>query len=169
MSTENIYIYGAILVGLGATLFMDLWALILRRAFNIALPNYCFVGRWLRHMPTGTFKHTSIAAAPKKTAECTTGWIAHYLIGAAYALILIIPAASGWLARPTLLPALLVGIGTVLIPYFVMQPCFGLGIAAAKTPNPAQARLRSLMSHTAYGVGLYVSAYPLGYVVRAHV
>jgi len=30
--------------------------------------------------------------------------------------------------------------------------------AAAKTPNPAQARLKSLLAHTVFGVGLYVSA-----------
>lgn len=163
---EIIYIYGAILVGLGATLIMDLWALVLRRTVNIPLPNYCFVGRWLSYMPAGTFKHASIAAAPKKAGECAVGWIVHYLIGVTYALILVLPTSGGWLERPTLLPALLVGIGTVLIPYFIMQPSFGLGIAAAKTPNPAQARVRSLMSHTAFGIGLYVSALPLAYVVH---
>jgi hypothetical protein len=67
-------------------------------------------------------------------------------------------ASSDWLLRPTVLPALLFGIGTVLVPFFVMHPSFGLGLAAAKTPNPLQARLRSLMAHTAFGVGLYVCA-----------
>jgi hypothetical protein len=42
-----------------------------------------------------------------------------------------------------------------------MQPSFGLGIAAARTPKPNQARLRSLMSHTVFGVGLYASALAL--------
>lgn len=166
MNIETIYVYGGILVGLGATLIMDLWALMLRRAFNVSAPNYCIVGRWLCHMPAGTFRHASIAAAPKMTAECATGWVAHYLIGIAYAFILIIPTSGGWLDRPTLFPALLVGIGTVLIPYLIMQPAFGLGIASANAPKPAQARLRSLMSHAAYGVGLYLAAYVLSHLAR---
>jgi hypothetical protein len=161
MAIENSDLYGAILVGIGATLFMDFWALALRRVFNVALPNYCFVGRWLCYMPLGRFRHANIAATPKQPAECATGWIVHYLIGVAYAFILVMPTSGRWLASPTLLPALLVGIGTVVIPYFIMQPSFGLGIAAAKTPNPTQARLRSLLSHAAYGFGLYLTAYVL--------
>jgi hypothetical protein len=85
-----------------------------------------------------------------------------------YALVLVALTSSSWLARPTLLPALLFGIGSVLVPYLIMQPSFGLGIAASRTPQPMQARLRSLMAHTAFGVGLYVSAVAVSYVLRAH-
>src|SRR5437867_9531598 len=81
MNIELIYVLIAIAVGLGATIVMDLCAIFLKRAFNIPSPNYCFVGRWLRYMPEGIFRHSSIAAAPQKPAECTVGWIAHYAIG----------------------------------------------------------------------------------------
>jgi hypothetical protein len=50
------------------------------------------------------------------------------------------------------------GAATTLVPYLVMQPSFGLGFAASKTPNPNQARLKSLMTHTVFGVGLYLWA-----------
>jgi hypothetical protein len=53
----------------------------------------------------------------------------------------------------------------VLAPFLVMQPSFGLGIAASRAPSPTQARLRSLMAHIVFGVGLYVCAVGLGYVV----
>jgi hypothetical protein len=46
-----------------------------------------------------------------------------------------------------------------------MQPAFGLGVAASKTPNPNKARLKSLMTHTVFGVGLYVWAYLLSHVL----
>ena len=65
---------------------------------------------------------------------------------------------NNWLQHPTLIPAIIFGVVTVLAPFFIMQPLFGLGIAASKTPNPAQARLRSLLNHTAFGVGLYLFA-----------
>jgi len=148
----------AVAVGLGATVFMDVWALFASRAFGVPLANYCLIGRWLRYMPEGRFVHASIAAAPPKPAECAVGWITHYLTGAVYALVLVAIAPDGWLARPTLLPALLFGIGSVLVPYLIMQPAMGLGIAASKAPRPMPARLRSLMAHTAFGFGLYLSA-----------
>ena len=168
MSTEATYVVSAITVGLGATLFMDACALFLNRAFSIPAANYCLVGRWLRHMPEGTFMHASIAAAPQKRAECTVGWIAHYVIGTVYALAFVALVSGSWLARPTLLPAMLFGIGSVLVPYLIMQPSFGLGIAASRTPNPMQARLRSLMAHAAFGAGLYVCAVGVRFVLPAH-
>jgi len=47
---------------------------------------------------------------------------------------------------------------TVLMPWLVMQPALGLGVASAKTPNPAGARVKSLATHTVFGLGLYLSA-----------
>src|SRR3954451_21360486 len=107
MRIEASYILGAIAVGIGATLVMDLWNLFLKRTFSIPSLNYCLLGRWLRHMPGGTFRHASIAAAPSKPFECAVGWIAHYTIGVVFALMLVILASGDWLARPTFLPALL--------------------------------------------------------------
>lgn len=49
MSMEASYILGAIAVGIGATLAMDLWNLFLKRVFSIPSLNYCLLGRWLRH------------------------------------------------------------------------------------------------------------------------
>lgn len=164
VSIQSVDIAAGILVGLGATLIMDIWVLFLRRAFGISSLSFCLVGRWLRHMPAGKFKHANIAAAAKKSVECTLGWTVHYLVGIAFALMLVIPTSGRWLERPSLLPTLLLGVCTVIFPFFVMQPSFGLGIAAAKTPNPTQARLKSLMTHTVFGVGLYVSAFTLSYL-----
>ncbi len=169
MSIQIVDIVSGILVGLGATLVMDIWSLFLRRAFGVSSLSFCLVGRWLRHMPAGTFKHSSIVAASRKSAECTLGWIAHYLIGVAFALLLVFSTSGRWIEHPSLVPALLVGVGTVLFPFLVMQPSFGLGIAAAKTPNPTQARLKSLMTHTIFGVGLYVSALTLSQFIQPSV
>ena len=146
----------AIILGLGATLTTDLWALFLERAFRIPSPNYCLVGRWFRYMPEGTFKHSNIALAPQKSAECTVGWIAHYMTGILFAVTFVGISGNNWLQHPTLIPAVVFGVVTVLAPFFIMQPSFGLGFAASKTSNPTQARLRSLMNHTVFGIGLYL-------------
>ena len=168
MNIEANAIPGAVAIGIGATLVMDLWNLFLKRAFSIPSLNYCLLGRWVRHMPGGTLRHASIAAAPQKPLECTVGWIVHYTIGVMFALVFVVIASGDWLARPTVLPALLFGIGTVVFPFFIMQPSFGLGIAASRTPNPTQARLKSLVTHTVFGVGLYVCALGVSYVLRVH-
>jgi len=168
MSIEANYILYAIAIGIGATLVMDLWNLFLKRTFSIPSLNYCLLGRWLRHMPEGTFRHASIIAAPQKPFECAVGWIAHYTIGVVFALVFVVLTSGDWLARPTLLLALLYGIGTVVFPFFIMQPSLGLGIAASKTPKPGQARLKSLVTHTVFGAGLYLSALGVNYVLRVH-
>jgi hypothetical protein len=166
MSIEPQYILGAVAIGIGATLVMDLWNLFLRRTFGISSLNYCLLGRWLRHIRDGTLRHTSITAAAPKPFECTVGWIAHYTIGVVFALVFVALTSDDWLARPALLPAMLYGVATVVFPFFIMQPSFGLGIAASRTPKPTQARLKSLVTHTVFGVGLYVCALGLSYVLR---
>ena len=158
MTLEVDGVVTAVLIGAGATLLLDLWSLFLKLAFKVPFPNLCLLGRWLGHMPAGRFTHSSIASASRSRYECTVGWIAHYVIGAVFALAFVALVSTGWLARPTLLPALLFGLVTVLFPYLVMQPALGLGIAAARTPNPAAARLKSLMSHGVFGLGIYASA-----------
>jgi hypothetical protein len=161
-------ILGAIAVGIGATLLMDLWNLFLKRTFSIPSLSYCLLGRWLCHMPRGTFRHASIAAAPQKLFECEVGWVAHYTIGVVFALVFVVLTSGEWLGRPTLLPALLYGIGTVVFPFFIMQPSFGLGIAASRAPKPTQARLKSFVTHAVFGCGLYVCARGVSYVGRVH-
>jgi hypothetical protein len=168
MSIEANDILGAIAIGIGATLVMDLWNLFLKRTFGIPSLNYCLLGRWLRHMPGGTLRHASITAAPQKPHECMAGWIAHYTIGVVFALAFVGFVSGDWLARPTVLPALLYGVATVVFPFFVMQPSLGLGVAASRTPNPTQARLKSLVTHTVFGIGLYLCAFGVSYVLRVH-
>src|ERR1700692_4539179 len=109
MSSEAKYFLGAIAIGIGATLVMDLWNLFLKRTFSIPSLNYCLLGRWLRQMPAGTFRHANITAAPQKPLECKVGWIAHYAIGVVFALAFVQFTSGDWLARPTVLPALLYG------------------------------------------------------------
>jgi hypothetical protein len=159
---------GTVFVGLGATLVLDLWTVFLNRAFATPLPNYCFIGRWLRHMINGAFSHPSIAAATEQPAECPIGWIAHYTIGVLFALALVALVTHQWLRSPTLTPALIFGIFTVGFPFCIMHPAFGLGLAASKAPNPMQTRLRSLTNHVVFGFGLYLSALTLSSFVEPH-
>lgn len=158
MNLDFHQILATIGVGIGATLTMDLWTSFLKVFWNVPAPNYCLVGRWLCHMPEGVYRHAKIEASTQKPHECVVGWITHYLVGVIYALLLVFLATPQWLQAPTLLPAMVFGISTLVFPFFVMQPAFGSGIAASRTPKPNLARFRSLTIHAVFGFGLYISA-----------
>ena len=156
----------ALLIGAGATAVLDLWSLLLKRFFGISSSSWSMVGRWVGHFPRGRFKHDSIAAAEPIKGELAIGWVTHYVTGIVYGGLLLALWGLEWARQPTLLPALIVGVATVAAPFFIMQPGMGAGIAASKTPNPTQARLRSLMNHTVFGLGLYLSAVLTATLVR---
>lgn len=148
----------AVLIGVGATIVMDLWGVFLKRCFGIPSLNFAMVGRWIGHFPRGRFVHDAIAQASPVRGEGVIGWSAHYAIGIVFAGFLLSMWGLDWARQPTLLPALIVGVATVAAPFFIMQPGMGAGFAASKTPRPNVARLRSLATHTVFGFGLYVSA-----------
>ena len=105
------------------------------------------------------FRHESINASPRMPAERFIGWTVHYLVGIAFAALLIGFEGESWIQSPTLGPALLVGIGTVAAPFLIMQPGMGAGIAACRTKAPNSARVQSVVSHAVFGLGLYISGW----------
>ena len=159
MQTAMDYGASTLITGAGATALMDLWTMARKRLLGTAAPNYGLVGRWLGHMRHGSFRHASIAAAPPVHGERLIGWGAHYLIGIAFAGVLLGVWGLAWIQQPRIGPALAVGIGSVAAPFLIMQPAMGAGIAASRTPRPAAARLQSLVTHTIFGLGLYAAGW----------
>ncbi|MFO1494802.1 MAG: DUF2938 domain-containing protein [Lysobacterales bacterium] len=151
-------ILATLLAGLGATALSDLWGLLRHPLFGVAAPNYALVGRWFAHMRHGRYTHAAIAQATPMPHERLIGWSAHYAIGVAYAAVLVLLCGPDWLAQPRLAPALLLGLATLAFPMLWMQPAMGAGIAASRTPHPWQARLHSVLLHSAFGLGLYLTA-----------
>jgi hypothetical protein len=159
METIVGYTIHVLVIGAGATAVMDLWALARTRLLGAPAPNYGLVGRWLAYMPRGRFRHEPIAASAPVRGEHLIGWGAHYLIGVAFAGVLLAVWGLEWARHPTLGPALLVGFGSVLAPFLLMQPGMGAGIAASRTPRPAAARLQSIVTHGIFGLGLYAAGW----------
>lgn len=148
----------AVLIGAGATILMDCWAIFLKRVLGIKSLDYCILGRWIGHFSHRRFLHNNISQSEQVNSECIIGWTAHYAIGITFSFLLLLIWGLSWAQQPTLLPALIIGIVTVVAPFFLSQPGMGAGVAASKTPQPNISRLLSIAAHTAYGIGLYFSA-----------
>jgi hypothetical protein len=147
----------ALPVGIGATIVMDLFGIFRGRVLKQPAADYGLVGRWLGHMPRGIFVHRPIGKSPPVAGERIIGWAAHYLTGIAFAAILLALFGAQWARHPTLLPAAMVGVGSLAAPFLLMQPGMGQGIAARLTPKPWPARARSLITHLSFGLGLYAA------------
>ncbi len=146
-----------ILIGVGATIFMDILGLI-QKAMGVATLNYAMVGRWAGHLLRGQIAHSNIGKAVPIAGESPLGWAIHYAVGIVFAFLLVSIYGTAWLQAPTWLPAVLVGTVTVVMPFFVMQPAMGAGVAASRTPTPWINRLRSLLTHAIFGLGMYLTA-----------
>jgi hypothetical protein len=153
------YAVYAIVLGAGATLATDAWGLIRKRLTGVAPPDYGLVGRWIAYMPRGRFRHDPISASPRVKHERMIGWTVHYLIGIAFASVLLAIWGVEWVRHPTLVPALIVGVASVVAPLLILQPGMGLGVAGSRTPNPNAVRVRSLVMHAVFGIGLYLTAW----------
>lgn len=151
-------LWKGVVIGFGATVFMDLWAIFLWKAAGQSRPNWALVGRWFWHLKNGTVFHADIGKAQPYASERALGWIGHYAIGILYGVILALIVGSAWFAAPTFLPAWILGIVTVGAGWFVLQPGLGIGVAASKLPNANMVRVLNLVSHTVFALGLYGTA-----------
>lgn len=146
-----------ILVGIGATVAIDCFTFLVS-LFGKAPRGILFVGRWLAYMPKRKFLHHTIIETPSIANELLIGRIAHYCIGIAFAFLLVILYGEKWLSKPTLYPALVIAIITLVTPIFILQPALGFGIAFFNMPEQVHLIVKTLLIHTIYGLGLYVSA-----------
>ena len=152
------FLWRSLVIGIGGTAAMDVWALILKAAFGLALPNWGMVGRWFAHVGKGTIFHDDIGKASPVDNEVLLGWFFHYATGIFYAGILVWLAGPGWVQNPTFLPALVLGLVTVGAGWFILQPGMGAGWAASKKPNPWKIRALNIAAHVIFAAGLYGAA-----------
>lgn len=162
MNDQVTWLLQAMGIGLGATLCMDIWAVFARRVFGVTGLNWCLVGRWVRGFADGRFVSDNIGVQPARAGECALGWLAHYVVGVGLGVAFALVAGQAWLIEPQVGPAVLFGWVTVLLPFFLLQPALGMGVAGARTPHPYGLRLRSLLTHTVYGLGLFIAAQAIG-------
>lgn len=83
-------IISSVFIGVGATIVMDVVAIILKKAFNISSLNYSLVGRWIGYFPKGKFMHQNVGELAPIKGETALGWTAHYCIGITFAFLMLL-------------------------------------------------------------------------------
>ncbi|MFC3216548.1 DUF2938 family protein [Novosphingobium panipatense] len=157
MTTMEIIVRAA-LVGIGGTIILDIYAALVQRFIGTPATNWRMVGRWIGHMPQGQFIQFNLGRAKPVPGEHALGWIFHYVIGVGYGLLLVTIWGTGWLEAPTIVPPLILALTLLVLPYFVMMPGMGMGMAGSRTPKPNVTRLKSVIGHSVFGSGMYFTA-----------
>ncbi|WP_149496216.1 DUF2938 family protein [Roseiconus lacunae] len=157
--TIGVILSGSI-IGFGATAMMDIWGKFLKVVFRVSGLDLAVLGRWIGYMLEGKLVHTNptIFASPPVYGESSVGLLAHYCIGSMFGMLLLCWRGTHWLESPSIVPAIVVGLATMVFPLFLMWPCFGLGVAACQTPHPSILIAKSFMAHLVFGIGLYATA-----------
>ncbi len=145
-------------VGVTGNLTLDLWQQIFRLLFNMPITNWAMIARWIGNMRSGRIAWRDIAHAPPVANETAWGWVAHYLIGPGLGALYVLVVRDVFAQPLTFVSALLFGVLSVSLTWFVVEPLLGAGIAASKTPHPTAVRAQDFSSHVAFGIGLYLGA-----------
>lgn len=146
-----------ILMGIVATLVMDVLAIVLARAKIIHPPLGAeVVGRWTLYMFRGTFIHKDIHKTPALSNEKSVALLSHYLIGIVLAGIYLLLELKAPSIRHQLWMPLIFGLATVLLPWFWLYPSMGLGFLASKAAKKSPYIVTSLVNHTNFGLGFLI-------------
>lgn len=163
MSFAELLIWGAV-AGIGATVFTDVIG-VLRQGWRATNGFYGLVGRWIGLLPRAGFAHDDIRTSPPVAAETVLGWAAHALLGVVFGIGFALLFGAPALEAPQLWQGLSFGLGTVLVPWLIFQPLFGWGFAVSKTPEPCKMRMKGVITHSVFGVGLWLSALVLRAII----
>ncbi len=150
-------IANGVLIGLGATLFTDVIGLF-RQGWSGVHGFCCLVGRWaLSVHDHGLFQDNIRNRKPIKF-ESPLGWALHIALGAVFGIGFW--ALFSEVARPhdRIWQGLVFGLATTVVPWGIFQPMFGWGVALSKMPNPGPLRIRGLITHAIFGLGLGLCA-----------
>ncbi|UCC43335.1 MAG: DUF2938 family protein [Candidatus Zixiibacteriota bacterium] len=144
-----------ILMGVVATLFMDLLAVRLAKTKIIRPPiGPEAVGRWALYMFKGKFIHEDIHTTPALNNEKSAALLSHYLIGIVLAgIYLYLELKLPTIRHQPWMP-LIFGIATVLLPWLWLYPSLGFGFLASKASRRSPYIVTSLVNHTNFGLGL---------------
>lgn len=151
-----------LIVGVAATVMLDAMQLLMKQIFGWPATNWGIIGRWAAGLPKGKLVNTEIGKSPQVENELTLGWLVHYGVGIAYGAIYLFLVYQVFGTTPGFVSAMIFGLGSVAVTWFMMEPILGAGVMGANTPDPMVTRLHDLGSHLGFGLGLYLGGLLIG-------
>ncbi len=143
-----------ILIGIIATVVMDVGGALLRAAGITAGTPPELTGKWIHSVFKGNMMAGDIRTSPGEQVSLGRFLAYHYFIGILlasffYALVVLfkIEHIEWWLP-------LMYGLATTLIPAFLMFPGMGFGILGLRGPKEYLLLRTAILNHLFYGIGL---------------
>ena len=134
---------------------LDGWVLIVEKILEIPPTNWGLVGRWLIGIPRGMLVLNSDASPCM--VEKVVGWFFHYMIGIAYAVLLLFYAGQEFIESPTLLPIFVIGLClSTLAGLVILMPGLGAGLFGRNLPNQGFMIIYLIVAHLIFSAGQYV-------------
>ena len=144
-----------IIISILAVAAMDVWQRLVHRLGGLPPTNWMMVGRWLL---TSVNTHKIFGHQLQKITpypnETMIGWVFHYLIGIVYVIAYIILWKDVGILTPTFLDGLILGVVSVVVPWFFFMPAMGAGVMGCKTQRPVVGCLSALGVHSVFGVAI---------------
>lgn len=148
----------AVLIGLFATVLMDLGGMIGTRLGWLRKGDPALLARWGRQLLRGRLHGADIRSAEAKPGDLALGLALHYGIGAVLAIAYF--AALERLGHPSgPESALAYGFSTNAFPWLLMYPSMGFGLFGLRAPKEARLIPTSLVAHLNYGLGLWLGTW----------
>ena len=162
MTDISMLVVWGIVMGVAATITMDVLGSVSRRTGLTVGAKGTWVGRWYLGMARGRFYHSKIDAVPEQSGEKQAALIGHYVIGVVLALVYVLGAGWMGLSPAGLFLGLAYGLATCVFPWFLVYPALGFGALGIKGPPELKLFTSSVLNHLFYGLGLWWSALVLG-------
>lgn len=148
-----------LVVGIGSTIVLDLWAQFTGKIGWIPGTHWPSVGRWLLGIPAGRLVANGQGRRPFTTGEAVAGWVFHYAVGLAYAVMFPLFWGTGFISAPRVWPFVIIGVlVSTLAGLMVLMPGMGGGFFARKLPNTAGIILYVVIAHVVFAVAQYLLA-----------
>lgn len=147
-----------LLLGVVATVVMDLLSTVARAARLVTPLPPVLLGRWVASMIRGHVRHATIEQAAPVGHELVIALLAHYAVGVVFALLYLFAMSLLGVSSRGAGAAMTFGLATCVFPWLLMFPAMGFGLFGVRGPPGTQLFLSSLVSHAAYGAGIWLGA-----------
>ena len=109
-------------------------------------------------MARGRVRHASIEQAVPVGHELVIALLAHYAVGVVFASLYLFATSRLDMSPRSAGAAITFGLATCVFPWLLMFPAMGFGLFGVRGPPATGLFLGSLVSHAAYGAGIWLGA-----------